>query len=1136
MGGGLLQLVAYGAQDLYLTGNPQITFFKAVFRRHTNFSSESIEQTWNGKISPGGKISVTINRQGDLLSNMFLKTTGSTYDAFSAIKKVDCEIGGQLIDSQLSHWMNIWCDLSNDKDKTKLLNELRRGRNRVIDTVTVDEQWPILPNLGDGHVGTYPGTSNIKMMAAINDTNHNTYFLRSVTGNLANTSYVSKFKRDNVGQSNFQETMITDFQSTHNSSSSDSNYIDISYANNTLYIARGEDTTSSHDKITKINLDNSGNVSGQPVSDLLSLPVGWQNNSVTSGTTSYIDENNNSIRGVSMNSITSVCSNSSNLFISEGTSPYKINKFTEDVSYSHTISRNEALNPIIYDNVWTGGDGANNVATGGSLGFGNVQHMAGAFGIDHNPTTQKLLITNYQSIIYEADLSTGNLQVISGQWATFGSPAIVDGSFSEARFHKPYGVAYFKNGVNKALILDLKEGTNNLVLREMDFDTQTVTTYDPVVGIGRSHDYMLNDLVIDHNNNFAYIANGHESFSAVYKYNIQPGQHSSTVFAGSPNDPSGIEDGGPGVGRLRVPAGIVIDSTGDNLYVSSATAPGTIVKIDVATQYITHIAGNKTQQGNSDNASPLQATFTQIMGISISPDDSYIAIVAWANYKIRKLDLTGQTGVTSIFGNGSSGNANLNSNGLSMSPRGMVFNSDGDRLYITENGSTRAVRIFETAQLVSHSYNPGYYIEQYTPEITNKVTNMIVDSNNCIYFTQEGTSGIFKIPSSSGYSNTSFTLMTDSNIVQNPNGLCFDGQGVLTVSCADTHNIYKHNSSGNTFELFAGSSTQGTTDSTSLTTSSFSTPSTLVMNAHNDLLVSQEGADFNIRVIGGYKPFTTVGETTVGEFGYVPLQFWFCRNPGLALPLIALQYHEVKIIIEFAESLSNVTDMEIWADYIFLDTDERRRFAQISHEYLIEQVQHSNTLEIANSVVSNNNSNIIDSFNELRFNHPVKELLWTVYQSSNSVNSESQACSSSNVGGNQNIQVDSALLQLNGSDRGERRIGKYFTKIQRYQTHTGAGIGVTRTGVPNNDINSINVTSKWFPKTINTHVYPFSLTPEEHQPSGTCNFSRIDNALLGVRFKTPNVNGTYKYHMDIYGINYNVLRITSGMGGLAYSN
>ena len=132
--------------------------------------------------------------------------------------------------------------------------------------------------------------------------------------------------------------------------------------------------------------------------------------------------------------------------------------------------------------------------------------------------------------------------------------------------------------------------------------------------------------------------------------------------------------------------------------------------------------------------------------------------------------------------------------GISMSPRGIVFNSKViDKLYLTENGSTSAIRIFESAQLISHTYNPGYYIEQYTPEITNKVTNMTVDTNNCIYFTQEGTAGVFKIQSSSGYSNTSFTLMPGSNTFKIPgNGILLHGQGVLTVSCADTHNIYKH--------------------------------------------------------------------------------------------------------------------------------------------------------------------------------------------------------------------------------------------------------------------------------------------------------------------------------------------------------
>ena len=219
---------------------------------------------------------------------------------------------------------------------------------------------------------------------------------------------------------------------------------------------------------------------------------------------------------------------------------------------------------------------------------------------------------------------------------------------------------------------------------------------------------------------------------------------------------------------------------------------------------------------------------------------------------------------------------------------------------------------------------------------------------------------------------------------------------------------------------------------------------------------------------------------------YVPLQFWFCRNPGLALPLIALQYHEVKINVQFTSS--NTTDIDnccVFCDYIFLDTDERRRFAQVSHEYLIEQVQFSNTQSVTGGQTSQT---------ELRFNHPVKELVWVV-----------------NDGAGYK-KVDDALLQLNGHDRFKKRKGSYFTDVQRYQHHTGT-----------TDFGSVTDSGS------NTHVYSFALKPEEHQPSGTCNFSRIDNAVLSL---THSDSGT----LGVYAVNYNVLRIMSGMGGLAYSN
>jgi len=230
----------------------------------------------------------------------------------------------------------------------------------------------------------------------------------------------------------------------------------------------------------------------------------------------------------------------------------------------------------------------------------------------------------------------------------------------------------------------------------------------------------------------------------------------------------------------------------------------------------------------------------------------------------------------------------------------------------------------------------------------------------------------------------------------------------------------------------------------------------------------------------------------------VPLQFWFCRNPGLALPLIALQYHEVKVAITL-ETLARRTatlpgTMNLWVDYIYLDTDERRRFAQQSHEYLIEQVQFQQFGTATRTM-------------ELNFNHPCKELIWT---------GGTTATGAATTGPSTPLSVDTGLtyqLKLNGHDRFAARDYRYFTRTQVWQHHTGYG-GVSVAGAAGGAADSIA-------------VYSFALKPEEHQPSGTCNFSRIDNARL--------VTGADE-SLNVYAVNYNVLRIMSGMGGLAYSN
>jgi hypothetical protein len=365
-------------------------------------------------------------------------------------------------------------------------------------------------------------------------------------------------------------------------------------------------------------------------------------------------------------------------------------------------------------------------------------------------------------------------------------------------------------------------------------------------------------------------------------------------------------------------------------------------------------------------------------------------------------------------------------------------------------------------------------------------------------------------------------------------------------------------------------------------------------------------------------PRRSLPETTL----YVPLQFWFCRNPGLALPLIALQYHEVKINLDLrpigeclwavnnlnlnnAGSLAVTTAYQqslvaasLYVDYIFLDTDERRKMAQNPHEYLIEQVQFTGDESIGSS------SNKI----KLNFNHPVKELIWVVQPDANvdycsSLDASQtlfkvlgaqpfnytdsidalpnaihafggpaetsgangfitstglfQMAGAVDVGGTTSgaawnnltteypfrpadnaavnasglsdagtfVLAETALdmhcwgenpvvtakLQLNGQDRFSEREGSYFDVVQPYQHHTRA----PDTGIC---------------------VYSFALRPEEHQPSGSCNFSRIDNAVLQLVISSPAVTGTATAKVRVYAVNYNVLRVMSGMAGVAYSN
>jgi hypothetical protein len=289
----------------------------------------------------------------------------------------------------------------------------------------------------------------------------------------------------------------------------------------------------------------------------------------------------------------------------------------------------------------------------------------------------------------------------------------------------------------------------------------------------------------------------------------------------------------------------------------------------------------------------------------------------------------------------------------------------------------------------------------------------------------------------------------------------------------------------------------------------------------SELTLPAEKRDGYKLMTGKHDSNAVLSDKNTGKNLHIPLIFFFNRNPGLALPLIALQYHEVKINITFEEhsnlcfDLTSATEpvaanpatgqlnAKLYVDYVYLDTDERRRFAQVSHEMLIEQLQFTGDESISNTKV------------RLNFNHPVKELVWVVKDTDNivdpfsyNVGDETESDATTYEIGTGSDPIESAKLMLNGHDRFSERDGRYFRLVQPYQHHTR---------VPSKAV----------------YCYSFALKPEEHQPSGTCNFSRIDNATLSLKYNDTLDSDSV---LKVFAVNYNVLRIMSGMGGLAYSN
>tara|TARA_B100001123_G_scaffold309111_1_gene345477 strand:- start:317 stop:1624 length:1308 start_codon:yes stop_codon:yes gene_type:complete len=264
------------------------------------------------------------------------------------------------------------------------------------------------------------------------------------------------------------------------------------------------------------------------------------------------------------------------------------------------------------------------------------------------------------------------------------------------------------------------------------------------------------------------------------------------------------------------------------------------------------------------------------------------------------------------------------------------------------------------------------------------------------------------------------------------------------------------------------------------------------------------------------------------DYSYMPLQFWFCRNVGLALPLIALDRQAIKIHFEFS-TLDKTpyrfwkTDysiefpdfneaggqedvpVQLWCDYIYLDTEQRRFFAQKPHEYLIEQVQmykdYANTRR--------------DKCIVLPFNHPVKELIWVV-QNQFERGTEHSILYDQNYWNNRihnRDQLSCASLYVDDKLLFEARGSEYYRIVQRYEHHTGS-------------------------ENMCVYIYSFALEPEQYQPTGAFNFSQATKIQLNMLLEKSIDDDNYSKSrsVTIYAVSYNVLRIMSGFGGILFQS
>ena len=291
------------------------------------------------------------------------------------------------------------------------------------------------------------------------------------------------------------------------------------------------------------------------------------------------------------------------------------------------------------------------------------------------------------------------------------------------------------------------------------------------------------------------------------------------------------------------------------------------------------------------------------------------------------------------------------------------------------------------------------------------------------------------------------------------------------------------------------------------------------LDIYSEMTTTESKRSAYYKMVGKFSSFSRNSQTGALHL-FVPLPFWFCKTIYCSLPLVSMQYSQVRVNLTFrpfnetwysgtamsiTPSAKNITNAKLYCDYIFLDAHERTKMANMdTQDFLIEQLQkiEGNTI----------NANVSHTNLHFKLNHPVKELIW-IYQANSVRDTNDWGNFSMTLDDDTLIQTQTAPLTYctllnNNLERFERRNANYFRYVIPWQRHLSIN--------PDDFI----------------YVYSFALFPENHQPSGTCNFSKLESNTLQLEF----VSGIPTGDLRIYAINYNVIRIKNGMTGLLYSS